>query len=412
MSYIITSLLDTDFYKFTMGQLVFHRYKDIPVKYAFINRTSGIPLADLVSEEDLRRELDHVRTLRFNNSDLHYLRGTNEYSERMFKEDYLQFLKTFELPPYRLMRSNSSYFLEFSGKWSEAIYWETFALSIMNELYCRAKLSMLSRFDQETVYAEGKMKLAWKIRLLREHGRITFCDFGTRRRFSNEWHDSVVRTLTEEMSARQFLGTSNVYLAMKYGLMPMGTSAHELFMVMSGIMHGSDEEIRASHKKVLQDWWDEYGWGLSIYLPDTYGTDFGLRDFEPYQAAAWKGVRQDSGDPYVFGEFKVIPFYRGLGIDLREKIIVFSDGLEETAMIKLHDHFSGRVRCTFGWGTNLTNDFRFSPLSLIVKPVKACGHGVVKLSDNIAKATGKPKDIELFKKIFGYTNTYSKACRT
>lgn len=412
MSYIITSLLDTDFYKFTMGQLVFHRYKDVPVKYAFINRTRGVPLADLISEEDLRRELDHVRTLRFNHSDLHYLRGTNEYSERMFKEDYLQFLKTLELPPYRLMRSGSSYFLEFSGKWSEAIYWETFALSIMNELYCRAKLAMLSRFDQETVYAEGKMKLAWKIRLLREHGKITFCDFGTRRRFSHEWHDFVARTLAEEMPAHQFLGTSNVYLAMKYGLMPMGTSAHELFMVMSGIMHGSDEEIRASHSKVLQDWWDEYGWGLSIYLPDTYGTDFGLRDFDPSQAATWKGVRQDSGDPYVFGDLKIIPFYTGLGIDPREKVIVFSDGLHETAMIKLHNHFSGRVRCTFGWGTNLTNDFRFSPLSLIVKPVKACGHGVVKLSDNIAKATGKSKDIELFKNIFGYTNTYHKICTT
>lgn len=130
---------------------------------------------------------------------------------------------------------------------------------------------------------------------------ITFCDFGTRRRFSRDWQDYVVRVLAKEFPGK-FLGTSNTYLAMKYGLLPMGTSAYEMYMGLSGIMHGSGEEIRASHSKVLQDWWDEYGWGLSVALTDNYGTNFFFQDMTQEQARNWKGLRQDSGDPFEFGE--------------------------------------------------------------------------------------------------------------
>lgn len=407
---IIESLLDIDFYKFTMGQLVFHRYRDVPVKYDFINRTKRVQIADFVDENELRQELDYVRTLRFNKTELHYLRGTNEYQERMFAEDYLEFLGNLQLPEYRLEKVAGQYKLEFPGKWSEAIYWETLALSIINELYHLSFTRKLSKFEREKIYAEGVRRLAEKIEILKKRPDITFCDFGTRRRFGSGWHNYVVKVLAEELPETQFLGTSNTYLAMKHSLLPMGTAAHEMDMGLSGIFHGSDEEIRASHNKVLQDWWKEYGWGLSIALTDTYGTDFFFRDMSREQARKWKGLRQDSGDPIEFGE-KAIAFYKRCKVDPKDKLLVFSDGLDVETIIKIADHFAGRIKITFGWGTNLTNDLGFPALSLIVKLMESNGHGTVKLSDNLAKALGVLEDIERFKQIFGYTRTEFKECK-
>lgn len=407
---IITSLLDIDFYKFTMGQLVFHRYPNVPVRYAFKNRTARVRLADFISEDELREELDHARTLRFNNSELHYLRGTNEYGDRMFAEDYLGFLRGLRLPEYHLERTGGTFSLEFPGKWSEAIYWETIALSIINELYYRSLMSGLgSRFDRDVICAKGKLKLAEKIAKLRWRPGIKFSDFGTRRRFSKEWQDYVVGVLVEKMP-EQFLGTSNVDLALKYGVVPMGTSAHEMFMAMSGIMHGSDEEIRASHNKTLRDWWDEYGRGLSIALTDTFGSDFFFSDMAKKQAREWKGLRQDSGEPITFGE-KAIQFYKKHGIDPKTKLLIFSDGLDVPEILKIHGHFAGEIAISFGWGTNLTNDLSFNPLSLVVKIVEANGHGTVKLSDNLAKAIGAPEDVKRFKQIFGYAGGMYQECR-
>lgn len=411
-SYIVNSLLDVDFYKFAMGQLIFHKYTETPVNYAFKNRTINIPLADIIKEKDLRRELDHVRTLRFTKTELHYLRGTDEYGERMFKEDYLDFLETLTLPEYYLTRTkekNATYRLEFRGTWTTAIYWETIALSIVNELYYRSLMAAKSTFERETIYASGVLRLAEKIRTLKENTGITFCDFGTRRRFSRDWQEYVVRTLAKELPANQFLGTSNVYLAMKYGLLPMGTSAHEMFMAMSGIMHDSDEAVRNSHNQVLKDWWEEYGLGLSVALTDTYGTEFFFKDMTAEQARDWKGLRHDSGDPFTFGE-NALAFYEKHGINPKEKLLVFSDGLDLATILEIAKRFSGRIKVTFGWGTNLTNDLGLKALSLVVKIIDSCGHGTVKLSDNFSKAMGSLEDIQRFKNIFGYTATLDTPC--
>lgn len=407
---IIESLLDTDFYKFTMGQVAFHRYRDVPGKSAFINRTKKVRIPKFVDKDELWEELDHARTLRCGKSELHYLRGTNEYQERMFQEDYLEFMAGLQLPEYDLRKFGGQYELEFSGKWSELTYWETIALSIINELYYLYFMRKLSKFERDKVYAEGIKRLAEKVEILKKRPDITFCDFGTRRRFSRYWQDYVVQTLAEELPPTQFLGTSNTYLAMKYSLLPMGTDAHERAMALSGIFHGSDEEIRASHNKNLQDWWDEYGWGLSIALTETYGSDFFFRDMSQEQARDWKGLRQDSGDPFVFVD-KALAFYLRCGVNPKEKLIVFSDGLDIFTIVKLADYCKGKIRATFGWGTNLTNDLGFPALSLIVKLIESNGHGTVKLSDNLAKALGKPEDIERFKRIFGYTQTTFKECK-
>ena len=406
---IITSLLDIDFYKFTMGQLVLHRYPDVLVRYAFKNRTSSVKISEFVSEEDLRHELDEARKLRFNNSELHYLRGTNEYGGRMFEEDYLEFLRGFELPEYRLEVVDGELVIEVAGRWCETIYWETIILAVVNELYNDALMSRLSRFEREAVQAEGILRLKRKIKKLRAKPKLRFSEFGTRRRFSGEHQDYVVGVLAEEIP-EQLLGTSNVLLAMKHGLLPMGTSAHEMPMTMTGIMHGSDDDILASHNRALQDWWDEYGWGLSIALTDTFGTDFFFRDMTKEQAHDWKGLRQDSGDPMVFGK-KALAFYEGHGVDPKDKLLIFSDGLDVDTMIRIHGEFSEAIGVTFGWGTNLTNDVGFAPLSLVVKIVEANGHGTVKLSDNMAKAIGSSEDIERFKRIFGHTDTTFEECK-
>lgn len=411
MEPIMKSLLDVDFYKFTMGLLVFLKYRYVKVRYALTNRTRRVPLAadGFVSEAELRRELDHARTLKFGKSELHYLRGTNEYQERMFPEAYLEFLSELKLPEYRLASENGQFVLEFEGNWAEAIYWETIALSILNELYCRSVIRPLSRFEREVAYAEGRRRLMDKIQKLREYPGLTFCDFGTRRRWSREWQEYVVGVMAEEMPG-QFLGTSNVQLAMQYGLLPMGTSAHEMYMVMSGIAGDDDAAILASHNRVLQDWWSVYGHGLSIALTDTYGTDFFFRDMTAEQAARWKGLRQDSGDPFVFGE-KAIRFYESHGLDPKDKLIVFSDGLDVPTMIGLYERFDGRIKVTFGWGTNLTNDLGPAALSLVVKTVSANGTPLVKLSDNLAKAIGEPRRVERLKKIFSYAGNFSEEPR-
>jgi nicotinate phosphoribosyltransferase len=407
---IIRSFLDVDFYKSTMGQFAFHRHPEVEVRYGSKNRTKGVRLAEIIDPGQLREELDWTRdNIRANKSELHYLRGTNEYAERMFKEDYLEFLGGLSLTDYYLEVVDGNFVLEFAGPWSKDIYWETMALAIKNELYNQALMKGMSRFSQDLVFAEGKKRLAEKIKKLKVYPEITISDFGTRRRFSFEWQDYVVGVLAQELPG-QFLGTSNTYLAMKHGLLPMGTEAHEMDMVYSGIYHESDDDIRASHQKVIKDWWDEYGWGLSVALSDTFGTDFFFRDMSREQAQAWKGIRQDSGNPIAIGE-KTIAFYKGHGIDPREKLIVFSDGLDVDRIIEIYKHFKGRIKTTFGWGTNLTNDLGFKPLSIVIKVIEANGHGTVKLSDNLAKAIGKPEDVERFKRIFGYSGTTYEECK-
>jgi len=193
-------------------------------------------------------------------------------------------------------------------------------------------------------------------------------------------------------------------LAKLFGLRPIGTFAHEMFMIYSGIMHGSDDEIRSSHNRVLQDWWKEFGESLSVALTDTFGSKFFFEDMTVEQARIWRGLRQDSGDPIEFGE-KAIEFYKRHLIDPRTKVIVFSDGLDVEAIVKIWEHFKDRIKIVFGWGTNLTNDLGFPALSLVIKAVEANGFGTVKLSDNPAKAIGDLEDIQRFRQIFGYNDS-------
>jgi len=410
---IIESPLDIDFYKLSMGQMIHHRHPKVPVTLGFINRTSSVRLADTVSIGRLREELEHCRTLRFSPQELHYIMGTYEYEQPMFKLDYINFLKGLTLPEFNLAVEDGQFKLSFSGNWAEVTYWETLALSIVNELYYRALMKEYSKFECKLVEAEGLIRLGRKIRELRKHPDITFTDFGTRRRFGREWQDHVVEIMKEECPA-QFKGTSNTFLAQKYGLVPTGTNAHELPMVYSGIYFEEDtvKNPTYSQRQVLMDWEKEYGLGLSIFLPDTFGSDwFFLLAVTPKQFRNWKGSRQDSGVPLEYAE-KRIQEYQDAGIDPKEKLIVFADGLRVETMKEISEKLHGRIRYTFGWGTDLTNDVGFKPLSIVVKAIEAAGHPVAKLSDNIAKATGPKEAVERMKRLVGYTNTFAEACKS
>lgn len=405
---IFTSQLDTDFYKFPMAQIQFKDFQNIPVKWKLKNRTKGVSLANIIPESELREHLDEAKKVPFLGTELRYLRGIEVYSMPMFSENFLGFLKNFRLPEYYLEYRDDELILEFEGPWCETTFWEIPALTIVSELYARNVTKHYSGFGKERMFAEGIKRFGEKKEVLRWYPGITYSDFSTRRRAFKHWQEKIVIFCKEELP-KQFLGTSNVKLAMDHDLVPIGTSAHEMFMAMASIMHESDETIRDSHATALENWWKHYGWGLSIALTDTYGSLFAFQTMPKSVATDWKGLRQDSGNPFKFGK-QAIEWYKSHGVDPREKLIIFSDGLGVVKIVDLYRAFEGKFKMSFGWGTNLGNDIGIKPLSLVIKLIEASGHGTVKLSDNIAKAIGKHEDIERFKKIFGYNEQYNQEC--
>ena len=353
----------------------------------------------------LEKQFEDVRKLRFPEEEIAYLRRVNLLSAVCFAR-VPAILTNLELPPVTVKKGKDQFLIETSGAWPVAILWETIILGTVNELYYNFSLDR-EEFHLVEAQKEGAKRLEEKISILQAHPDIKIIEFGTRRRFSFGWQTYVLDRLLKKIP-NQIIGTSNVKLAKEFNARPIGTFAHEMDMIFSGIFHGSDEEIRASHQKVLDIWWQEYGEPLSIALTDTYGSDFFFRDFTEEQAQNWRGLRQDSGDSIMFGE-KAIAFYNRLGIDPREKLIVFSDGLDIRKIVEIAERFTGRIKVAFGWGTNLTNDLGLKPLSLIVKAIEANGYRTVKLSDNLAKAMGDKEDIDRFIKIFEYSNTFSEA---
>lgn len=409
---IISSLLDIDFYKFTMGQFIFLLYPEVRTKFAFTCRTQRSPLpAEIIPEGMLREELDHAMTLRVNRSDLHYLRGTNEYGKPMFQESYLDFFSSFSLPAYNLEYRGNEILLDFDGLWKESTYWETIALSIISELFyrCLIKKRGLTRFDCDLVVAEGRQRLKKKIDILKANPKVVFSCFGTRRRFSFDNQDYIVGILTEELP-NQFRGTSNVLLSKKYGLIPQGTNAHELQMVIAGLARDNDEALRASPFKTLDEWWNLYDEGLSVILPDTFGSSFLFNTLPEKYAIKWKGFRGDSMDMIKFGE-KQIAFYKKYGVDCRKKLFIPSDGLSVEEMVRIQNHLGDRIKVSSGWGTNLSNDLGFEPLSLVIKAVSADGWPLVKLPDNPAKAIGPQDEIARYKRVFCYDGGQIVECR-
>ena len=284
--------------------------------------------------------------------------------------------------------------------------WEIPALAIINELRSRAALRNYGPFTLDVTYARAKAKMWEKVERLKKLPNLRISDFGTRRRHSFLWQRWCVEALKEGLGSN-FTGTSNVLLAMDNDLEALGTNAHELPMVLAAIAPNEDV-LRYAQYQVLQDWKSYYGGNLLIVLPDAFGTDAFLRD-APDWVADWTGFRPDSA-PAIEGGEKIISWWKSRGRDPREKLLIFSDGLDIDMIEEAYYHFQGRVRMTFGWGTNLTNDFvgcspfvnhQLDPISLVCKVSSANGRPAVKLSDNPEKATGDPKEIARYIRIFG-----------
>jgi len=372
---IITSLLETDLYKFTMWQTMLHRHPQTAAEYQFLCRNpTAFPLAELLPE--LERELDALCDLSFRADELAYLRGL-----RFMKSDFVDFLRIFRFQRdfIRVRADGEGLSIIASGPQVHVMAFEIFVLAIVNELYSR-------RFDQAAALTEGRARLRHKIGLLRAFGdepprRHPFevFDFGVRRRFSGAWQREVVATLKQELP-QHFKGTSNVLLARDLELVPIGTMAHEYLQSYQA----TGVRLRDHQKAALEDWVQEYRGDLGVALTDVVGMDAFLADFDLYFAKLFDGLRHDSGDPYVWGE-KALAHYARLRIDPHTKRLVFSDGLDVPAALALYRHFADRTQLGFGIGTNFSNDMGVEPINIVMKLTQCNGQPVAKLSDSPGK---------------------------
>ena len=401
---IVRSLIDTDFYKLLMCQSVFRNKPDTRVEFSLINRSTHIPLANLIDEGELREQLDHIRSLSLSRGESTWLRGNTFYGKRqMFRSDFMEWFEALRLPPYHLERRGDQYELTFEGSWPEVMLWEIPALAVLMELRGRAVLDRMGRFELQVLYARAMTRVWEKIEGLRGLDTLSIADFGTRRRHSFLWQDWCVQAMREGLGDN-FTGTSNCLIAMRREVEAIGTNAHELPMVYAALATNDTELARAPYE-VLSDWRDEHEGNLRIILPDTYGSK-GFLDNAPDWLALWTGIRIDSGDAASAAEI-ALEWWRSRGEDPAQKRIIFSDGLDVDKIIELHRQFNDQVNVSFGWGTLLTNDFRglvpadaLAPFSLVCKAVSANGRPTVKLSDNPEKAMGPPEEIERYKRVF------------
>ncbi|MEO5797610.1 MAG: nicotinate phosphoribosyltransferase [Rhodoferax sp.] len=375
---IITSLLDTDLYKFTMMQVVLHHFPASQVQYRFKCRNPGVNLAPLVAE--IQDEIRGLCSLGFTEAELGYLR-----SMRFIKSDFVDFLGLFRLNEKYISVTplpNGEIDISIQGPWLHVIPFEIPVLAIVNEVYFRHATTVPN-------FTQARQRLQAKITQLRGDGldELKIADYGTRRRYSKAWHEEVLRTLVAQLGSGpqgQFAGTSNVLFAMQLGLTPLGTMAHEYLQACQAL----GPRLRDSQVFGFEMWAKEYRGDLGIALSDVYGMDAFLRDFDMYFCKLFDGARHDSGDPFVWGE-RLLAHYKKNRVDPLTKVLIFSDGLTVPRTIALYQQFRGRCLLAFGIGTNLTNDMGdpplHVPLQIVIKMIRCNGQPVAKLSDSPGK---------------------------
>lgn len=431
MDPIVRSLFDDDFYKFLMGQLIDERHPMVQVGWALKNRTTDVPLADIIDETELREQLDHARTLRYTQNELIWLRGQTFYGvEGMFKPSYIHSLDLFQLPEYDLSvdPDTRQYRFHTLSNWGRSSRWEMPLLEIVNELRYRSIMRSLSRSELDIMYARAKVKLDAKLRRLAQVEGLTVSDFGTRRRHGHLWQEHCILTAMEILGDK-FIGTSNAFFAMKHSLEAKGTNAHEMPMVYAALAGEDDEKLKQSQYQVLKDWQHSYGDNLRIGLPDTFGTTQFLAS-APDWVNWWKGFRPDSKEPFLAG-YELIKWWKSRGQDPKSKLAVFADGLDVrtgltqfdvngldakpftpmgTDMVSIFEEFKDKTNPSFGWGTSFTNDFigcvpgkpdLMKPISIVAKVETVNGRPAVKMSDNYSKAIGSAEEVARYRRVFG-----------
>ncbi len=367
---IVKSLLDTDFYKFNMNQVIFHKHTDATGEYHFKCRNEGIVWTEEMVNE-INEQIDHLCSLKFKKDELDYLR-----SIRFIKNDYVEFLRLWH--PIReyvdCHKEGDNLVCVVKGPCFSAMQFEIYLLEIINEVYFRTK------YDYDELVKGARIRLEEKIKKLND-GTYTFhfAEFGCRRRLSFEWQEEMVHELVTKTD--KCVGTSNVYLAKKFKIKPIGTFAHEFVQMYQGY---PNIPLAYTNHHALKDWFAEYQGDNGTALTDTLTTDLFLLDFTFLDASCYSGVRHDSGDPYEWGE-KMIAHYKKLHIDPKTKTLMFSDSLNFDKAQKLYDYFKDRTKVSFGIGTYCANDTGVEPLNIVIKLQKINDRPVAKLSDNDGK---------------------------
>ena len=379
---IVISLLDTDLYKFNMNQVIFHKHTNLCGKYFFKCRNEGVVFTPEMFEE-INAQIDWLCSLRFNREELDYLR-----SIRFIKNDYVEFLRLWH--PIReyvttSLDEDGTLHLVVEGPMFSAMQFEIYLLAIVNEVYFRMK------YDYDVLLASARERLDRKIADFNS-GKYTFrfAEFGCRRRLSREWEDEMVRRFATETS--NCVGTSNVYLAMKYHLTPIGTYAHEFVQMYQGI---DRIPLAYTNHYAMRDWYDEYQGDNGTALTDTITTDLFLLDFNRSMVNNYTGVRHDSGDPYEWGE-KMIAHYKKYGVDPRTKLLLFSDSLNFDEAQALYEYFKDKAKVSFGIGTFCANDTCEKSLNIVIKLQYVNGMPVAKLSDCPGKEMSQDKDFSRY----------------
>ncbi|KAG2231981.1 nicotinate phosphoribosyltransferase [Thamnidium elegans] len=405
----LMSILDNDLYKFTMQYAVLKHYKrDIPVVYQFTNREKDLSL-NLASFQWLQQQIKDMEHLRLTETEREYMSKLS-----FFDQEYVDYLSQFQYKPSEQIKikydeTTHELDLEITGKWHETILYEVPLLALISEAYFRFT-------DCDWNYDGQVEKANQKTRELLEYGCV-FSEFGTRRRRNFKTHDLVMKSIYQTSEAYKeecqkldkvpkgsFSGTSNVYLAMKYNVLAIGTVAHEFFMAASAL-----EGVQHANQMTLEIWNGVYKGALGIALTDTFTTDVFLRDFNAELASKFTGVRQDSGNAIKFID-TMVNHYKSIGIDPSTKVIVFSDSLNVKRAIELYDYArKAGIKASFGIGTSLTNDFqrvsdpsvKSKALNIVIKLKECDGKRVIKLSDDSLKHSADVETTLAFKRQLG-----------
>ena len=383
MEQIIKSLLENDLYKFSMGQAIYHQFSDYKTTWSFKCRNEDVVFTKEIVDE-IRHQIRLFCNLRFNEDELAYLNAI-----RWIKGSYVDFLRLWKprYDDYSIELDDQGHLkVQTTGTWLNTSMYEVPTLAIINEVYFR----MTYNYDE--LFEEFKKRAIAKCEKVEsgEYELGSFSEFGLRRRLSYEAQDYIVSLLRDYKNPlSRYVGTSNVYLAKKYGLTPVGTMAHEWIMCVGQGDHKHNPAY--SNYYALNAWAKEYGVLNGTALTDTITTDCFLRDFRLTFATLFTGVRHDSGDPYVWGD-KMVEHYRKLGLDPLTKTLLFSDSLDFEKATKLCRYFKEKAKVAFGIGTYLSNDTSVKPLNIVMKVTKCNGQDVAKISDVEGKSMCQNQD--------------------
>ena len=400
MERIITSLLETDAYKFSMGQAIYHQFSDYKTTWSFKCRNRDVHFTKEMVDE-IKRQIKAFCELRFTEEELDYLENIV-----WIKGSYVDFLRLWQARYDDFTIDDNAECglnIETKGTWLNTSMYEIPTLAIVNEVYFRMQ------YNYDELFESFKRRLNEKVDKVKDgtYNLSVFSEFGLRRRLSAQAQELAVKTLAEaDLGASKFLGTSNVYLAKKYGVTPVGTMAHEWIMCTGQGNHKHNPAY--SNWYALDAWVKEYGILNGTALTDAITTDCFLKDFQLTYATLFSGVRHDSGDPIEWGE-KMIAHYEKLGIDPKTKTLLFSDSLDFERADKLFRHFNGRAKVGFGIGTYISNDTDVEALNILMKTTACNGQDVAKISDVAGKGMCKNPDyVDYLQRCIDWRMTHEK----